>query len=75
MARDWAAVAAAKDAAWLEARRTDGVAGALRVADALRAQVRSSHPRWPSDEDRAEDMSTHVRVAEVLRRAGRNRCR
>jgi hypothetical protein len=75
MRRDWAALAAAKDAAWLEVRRTDGIQGALRIADALRAQVLSSHPRWPSDEERSDDLSTHVRVAEAMRRAGRHRRR
>jgi hypothetical protein len=75
MERDWAAVAAAKDTAWLNMRRTDGIPGALRIADALRAQVLSSHPHWPSDEERAEDLSMHVRVAEAMRRAGRDRRR
>ena len=75
MQRDWAAVAAAKDAAWLEVRRTDGIPGALRIADALREQVVSLHPHWPSDEERADDLSTHARVAEAMRRAGRYRRR
>jgi hypothetical protein len=38
-------------------------------------QVLSSHPHWPSDEERAEDLSMHVRVAEAMRRAGRDRRR
>lgn len=70
MGRDWAAVAAAKDAAWLELRQTQGIAGTLRIADALREQVLVRHPQWPSDDERADDLATHIRVAEALRRAG-----
>ena len=69
MRRDWAAVAAAKDAAWLELRQFEGIAGALRIADALREQVLVRHPRWPSGEERTDDLATHTRVAQALRRA------
>ena len=75
MRRDWAPVAAAKDAAWLEVRRIDGIPGALRIADALREQTLLLHPHWPSDEERADDLSTHARVAEAMRRACRDRRR
>ncbi len=73
MRRDWAAVAAAKDAAWLEVRRTDGITGVIRIADELREQALLLHPHWPSEEERAEDLSTHTRVAEAMRRAGQDR--
>jgi len=36
MRRDWAAVAAAKEAAWLEVQRTEGIAGVLHIANELR---------------------------------------
>ena len=71
MRRDWAAVAEAKEAAWLDVRRVQGVAGVLRLADALRAHARQVRPDWPSADDRAEDLATHERVSEALRRAGR----
>ena len=70
MNRDWAAVAEAKEAAWLELRRTEGAGGCVRVAHELRARARLVNPSWPSDADRAEDIATHQRVGEALRRAG-----
>jgi hypothetical protein len=73
MRRDRAAVAAAKDAAWLDVRRTDGIAGVLHIADELREQALLLHPQWPSTEERADDLSTHARVAEAMRRVGRDR--
>ena len=69
--RDWQALAAVKDEAWIEQRRSGGVAGALRLADELRREVMALRPDWPSEDDRAEDLATHSRVAEILRGAGR----
>ena len=40
----------------------------LRVADEIRRRVLALHPDWPTDEQRAEDFATHVRVAEALQR-------
>jgi hypothetical protein len=68
LSRDWAALAELKEQAWLEQRRRRGIPGALEIADELRRQVRGLRPAWPSDEERAEDLAVHVRVAEWLRR-------
>lgn len=65
--RDWAVLAEAKRAHWL-AQRALGPAHAARVVDDLRNQVRAVRPDWPSDEERAADLASHIRVAEILRR-------
>jgi hypothetical protein len=70
--RDWHALAAAKDAAWLEHRRAEGIPGTIRVAEQMRRYVRALRPEWPTDDERGEDLATHVRVSEALRRVGRH---
>jgi hypothetical protein len=40
----------------------------IRIAEELRLQARSRRPDWPSDEERADDLAMHARVAELLRR-------
>jgi hypothetical protein len=69
--RDWSALADAKADAWLEQRRLRGVEGAFEIADELRERVLAIRPGWPSADERADDLATHLRVAEALRRAGR----
>jgi hypothetical protein len=69
--RDWRALANAKADAWLEQRRLRGVEGACEIADELRRRVLAIKREWPSAEEREEDLATHLRVAELLRRAGR----
>jgi hypothetical protein len=69
--RDWAAIAAAKDAQWLTERRRRGTAWCVAVADDLRRQVQRQHPTWPTPEERQADLDTHVRVGSALRRVRR----
>jgi hypothetical protein len=73
--RDWAAVRDAKDAYWHERISRLGPLEAFRVADELRQQVLLQHPGWPGPRDRHEDILSHVRLAERLRRvhSARNR--
>lgn len=66
LARDWDAVARAKTETWLAWKKQHGAAGAIRLADELRAQVAAQRPGWPRDNDRLEDIICHVRVAEAL---------
>ncbi len=66
--RDWAALDRDKDRYWREHARERGAAAAVRIADDLRRHVLSVRPDWPSEEERAEDLATHLRVIEVLRR-------
>lgn len=69
--RDWDAMARDKERYWAEWKRRHGATAGMRVADALRAQVRRARPDWPSDQERAEDLEMHLRIIEVVRRARR----
>jgi hypothetical protein len=65
--RDWAAVADLKVAYWANLKTTSGPGLAIQVGDDLRRHAIALHPRWPTDEDRREDLATHARVAAALR--------
>ena len=52
----------------IEQARRDGPAGGIRIADELRRQVLAMHPDWPSQRERDEDLATHLRVIDALRR-------
>jgi hypothetical protein len=67
--RDWASAARDKELYWRDYKRTHGPAAGIRVADELRRQVLAARPDWPSERERDEDLATHLRVLEVLRRA------
>jgi hypothetical protein len=69
--RDWSALHDVKTDAWLEQRRLRGVEGTFEIADELRQRVLAIKPGWPSTDERAEDLATHLRVSEALRRVGR----
>ncbi len=66
--RDWASAARAKDRYFRDYKREHGPAAGIRMADELRRQVLAVRPDWPSEQERAEDLATHLRVIEVLRR-------
>jgi hypothetical protein len=69
MARDWAAARRLKDAYWGDRIARLGPAEGLRIADELRRQMQLQDPSWPTDADRHEDVTSHARVADLLRRA------
>ena len=69
VARDWAAVRDNKDAYWAARIARLGPGEAFRVAEELRQQARVSTPLWPDDASRRDDLSAHVRLAELFRRA------
>ena len=73
--RDWAAIAEHKLRVWAQLKSEMTVADALRMGDDIRAHVSAVHPEWPTKEQRSEDLATHVRVSEMLRRAGSNKPR
>lgn len=67
--RDWAASARSKELYWRDWKRQHGPAAGIRVADELRRQVLAARPDWPSESERQEDLATHLRMIEVIRRA------
>jgi hypothetical protein len=43
-------------------------ADALAVGDELRQHVIALRSDWPTEEDRRNDLSSHIRLSEMLRR-------
>lgn len=68
--RDWEAIAERKRRYWAENAMTADER--LHIADELRRHARELHPDWPTPEQREEDLATHVRVGEALRRVRRS---
>jgi len=66
--RDWQAIAASKRQRWTEQKSHMSPADALRVGDELRHHASVLREGWPTEEDRREDLASHKRVAEMLRR-------
>ena len=67
--RDWRLLAQTKRELWAARRRRMRAVEALRIGDALRAQVRAVRPDWPTSADRKADIASHMRLTEILRRA------
>ena len=70
VSRYWGAARDAKDAYWGERIARLGPLEAFRIAEELRRQVLLQHPGWPHPDDRRRDLDSHVRLAELLHRAG-----
>jgi hypothetical protein len=70
MARDWRGARARKDAYWRDRIARLGATEALRIADELRRQMLMLDRDWPDRACRLEDLLSHARLAERLRRAG-----
>jgi hypothetical protein len=75
VARDWQAARDSKDRYWSARIARLGPLEAFRVADDLRRQALLQNPEWPDAELRMADLESHVRVAELLRRADSTRRR
>jgi hypothetical protein len=73
--RDWDAARESKDTYWGERIARLGPIEGLRIAEELRRQVLTHNPAWPSASDRHQDLLSHVRLAELFRRAGTARRR
>ncbi len=73
--RDWAAAADAKARYWAERKRSMAADQALAVGEKLRQHARSVKPGWPDADERAADLSLHVRVSEALRAVSSHRTR
>lgn len=66
--RDWARVREAKERAWARDAEALGAAAGLFAAEAMREHLRLVDPSWPADQDRADDLAHHQRIAKKLRR-------
>lgn len=66
--RDWDQVAREKERWWAERGRELTPAEKIRIGDMLRRHAQALRPDWPSPEERREDLETHIRVSEALRR-------
>jgi len=75
VSRDWAAARESKDAFWATRIAQFGPIEGLRIADELRRQVVRQNPGWPDDEERHDDLAAHMRLSDLLRRAGPPRSR
>lgn len=69
--RDWRSLERGKELYWSAWKVQHGPAAGIRVAEALREQVRRARPDWPSDDERREDLETHLRVLGIIARVGR----
>lgn len=69
--RDYEAAAREKTRYWAERIERLGPAEGIRAAGLLRAHVRAVRPEWPTPEDRAEDLASHVRLCALLSTASR----
>ena len=65
--RDWAGNEKRKREFMAQQAREMTAAEKLAAGDALRRHAKMLHPHWPTAEDRAADLATHVRVSEALR--------
>ena len=70
VSRDWRAARDAKDAYWGERVSRLGAIEGLRIAEGLRRQALLRDPAWPHPAERRHDLRSHVRLAELFRRAG-----
>lgn len=73
VSRDWALARHSKDIYWRDRIVRLGPAEAFRIAHELRREVLVLNPAWPDAEQRRLDVASHVRVAELFRRAGPTR--
>ncbi|MBI1876285.1 MAG: hypothetical protein HYS05_20665 [Acidobacteria bacterium] len=73
--RDWRLIDEIKASYWVERKRTLPPAEAIRLGDDLRRYVLAVRPAWPSEADRDDDLSVHVRVAEALSAVSQHRPR
>lgn len=69
VSRDWDAVRESKVAYWGQRIARLGSLEAMRMAEELRQHVLAHDPSWPDAESRRDDLDSHIRLTERLRRA------
>lgn len=65
--RDWESVGRLKEERWVERQRAMSNVELLRLSESLWLQARAARPEGPSEEERREDLETHLRVGHLLR--------
>ncbi len=70
VSRDWDTARDSKDGFWAMRIARLGPIEGLRIADELRRQVVRQSSGWPSEQERCDDLASHVRLSELLHRAG-----
>ncbi len=70
VSREWEAARSSKDEYWAERVARLGPLESFRISEELRQQALLQHPGWPHPSDRRDDILSHVRLSELLRRAG-----
>ncbi len=65
--RDWDRLARQKAEYWASLKAREGYGEGLLIADEFRRHALRLHPGWPSEQDRQEDLESHIRVAAALR--------
>jgi len=75
VSRDWESARRNKDAYWADRIRKLGPTESFRIAEELRREVLLLNPTWPDSALRQADLQSHIRVAELLRRASSTRGR
>jgi hypothetical protein len=65
--RDWSAVAASKEHSWLALKARRSAADVLAIAEQMRIHARHVQPRWPTHQQRLDDVAVHQRMGEALR--------
>lgn len=73
--RDWESVRRSKDAYWADRISRLGPMESFRIAEELRREVLLLNPTWPDSALRWDDLQSHIRVVELLRRASSARGR
>lgn len=69
MARPWWVLRDNKDRYWAQRIERLGAVEGFRIAGELRRQVLAADPEWPRPDDRESDLTNHVRLAALFRRA------
>jgi hypothetical protein len=73
--RDWDLIAQTKEELWLEQKAAMSPSEAIALAAELARYARAVKTDWPNDQERAEDLAAHIRLAELLLNATRHRPR
>ena len=69
MARDWAGLERLKQRAWMDAQARRTPEQRIAVASTMRQHAHAVRPDLDWAMERADDLASHIKVAQLLRRA------